>query len=335
MEAVAARQIVYVGGMEYRRLGKSGLKVSELSLGSWVTFGGQVGDDTTKQCMHAGFDAGINFFDSAEAYAHGKAEVAMGKVIKDARWRRESLVLSTKIFWGGEGPNDKGLSHKHVIEGVHNALRRLQVDYVDLCFCHRPDPETPIEETVRAMDLLVRQGKVFYWGTSEWSAKEIETAFTVARENHLTPPVMEQPQYNLLVRERFEKEYAPIFQKYQYGTTIWSPLASGVLSGKYKGGKVPEGSRLALEGYAWLKELVAAPEKLSKVDALEPIAQELGCSMAQVALAWCLKKPNVSTVILGVSKVEQLHENLKALEVAKKLTEAQMKVLDGIHPPKP
>ncbi len=305
--------------MHYRRLGKTGLKVSELSLGSWVTYGGQVGDDAAKACMVAAYERGVNFFDGAEAYAKGEAERSMGRVLKQVGWRREGLVLSTKIFWGGDGPNDTGLSHKHIIEGVNAALKRWQVDYLDLAFCHRPDPNTPIEETVRAWDILVKQGKVFYWGTSEWSAADIVTAIKLAREHGLTPPVMEQPQYSLLARERFEKEYAELFRDYGYGSTIWSPLASGVLSGKYDAG-VPEGSRLTQPGYGWIQEKVATPENLAKVRALEPIAKALGVTRAQLAIAWCLKNPNVSTVITGATKPEQVHENMKALDVAEQLT---------------
>jgi len=304
--------------MKYRRMGKTGLKLSELSLGSWVTYGGQVGDGPTRECMWAAREAGVNFFDGAEAYAHGQAELSMGRVLKDAKWPRESLVLSTKIFWGGSGPNDQGLSHKHVLEGVHAALRRWQVDYLDLVFCHRPDPDTPIEETVRAMDVLVRQGKIFYWGTSEWSADEVLKAMSVAREHGLTPPSMEQPQYNLLTRDRFEKEYAPLWAK-GYGSTIWSPLASGLLSGKYNAG-VPDGSRLAMKEYAWLKERLVNEEMLAKVRALVPIANELGASVAQLALAWCLKNPQVSSVITGATRKEQVLENLKSADVAERIT---------------
>lgn len=304
--------------MRYRRMGKTGLKVSELSLGSWVTFGGQVGAQATKECMHAAFDAGVNFFDGAEAYAHGEAEKVMGEVIGVAGWRREGLVLSSKIFWGGDGPNDKGLSHKHLVEGVHKALRRWKTDYLDLCFCHRPDPETPIEETVRTFDLLIRQGKIFYWGTSEWPAKDVLEAIRIAKENHLTPPSMEQPQYNMLSRTRFEVEYVPLWAV-GYGATIWSPLASGVLTGKYQSG-TPKDSRLGMKDYGWLKETVLNPENLKKVDAIAPLAKELGCSLAQLALAWCLKNPNVSSVITGASHASQVTENMKALDVADKLT---------------
>ena len=304
--------------MNYRRLGKAGIKLSELSLGAWVTYGGQVGEDVALACMTAAVEAGVNFFDNAEGYAGGEAETVMGNVIKKAGWRREDLVISTKIFWGGDGPNDLGLSHKHVIEGVNNALRRLQMDYIDLVFCHRPDPNTPIEETVRAMDIVIKQGKAFYWGTSEWSAAEIMRADGIARQYGLTPPTMEQPQYNMFSRDRFEKEYAPLYRDLGYGTTIWSPLASGILTGKYNDG-VPEGSRMALEGYEWLRN-VLTQERIEKVRKLQPIADELDCSMAQLALAWCLANPNVSTVITGASRPEQVAENMKALDVSSKLT---------------
>lgn len=318
--------------MEYRRLGKAGIKLSELSLGAWITYGGQVGEEIAEQCMRAAYEYGVNFFDNAEAYAGGKAEVVMGNVLKRTGWAREDYVVSTKIFWGGKGPNDRGLSHKHIIEGVNKALKRLQLDYVDLVFCHRPDPNTPIEETVRAMDQVVRSGKAFYWGTSEWSAADIMRADGIARANHLTPPTMEQPEYNMLHRERFEKEYAPLYRDLGYGTTIWSPLASGVLTGKYNNG-LPEGSRLAQ--VEWLRENSLTEERLQTVRALAPVAADLGCSLAQLALAWCLKNPNVSTVITGASRVEQVHENMKALEVAPKLTEEVMERIESILQNKP
>lgn len=314
--------------MNYRKMGKHGLKLSELSLGSWVTFGGQVGEAVARDCMKVAYDAGVNFFDGAEVYSGGAAEKVMGKVLKREKWRREGLVLSTKIFWGGKGPNDVGLSHKHIIEGVHAALRRWQQDYLDLAFCHRPDPDTPIEETVRAFDILVKQGKIFYWGTSEWSAEDVLKAHDVAVKHGLTPPAMEQPQYNLLTRDRFEKEYAPLYEKLGYGTTIWSPLASGILTGKYAGGKMPKGSRLSIDQNAWLKDLVATPERIEAASRLEPLAKELGCTMAQLALAWCLKKPHVSTVILGASKPQQVKENLKALDVAAKLDDAWLQRIE-------
>lgn len=315
--------------MNYRRLGKAGLQVSELSLGAWVTYGGQVGQEVAEQCMAEAWEHGVNFFDNAEGYAEGNAEIVMGNAFKKLGWKREDFVVSTKIFWGGQGPNQTGLSHKHVIEGVNNALRRLQVEYVDLCFCHRPDPETPIEETVRAMDILVKQGKIFYWGTSEWSAAEIAYAYAVAKENHLTPPSMEQPQYNMLVRDRFEKEYAALYRDLGYGTTIWSPLASGILTGKYNDG-IPEDSRANLKGYEWLRDALITPERIEKVRQLKPIADELGCTQAQMALAWCLKNPNVSTVITGASRPGQVRENMKALDVVPLLTDEVMERIEAV-----
>jgi voltage-dependent potassium channel beta subunit len=314
--------------MNYRRLGRAGIKVSELSLGAWVTYGGQVGEEVARDCMVAAYESGVNFFDNAEGYASGNAEIVMGNVIKQLGWRREDLVISTKIFWGGSGPNDTGLSHKHIIEGANNALRRLQMDYVDLIFCHRPDPNTPIEETVRAMDILIKQGKAFYWGTSEWSAAEIMRADAVARQYGLTPPTMEQPQYNMFHRERFEREYAPLYKELGYGTTIWSPLASGLLTGKYNDG-IPADSRASLEGYEWLQRGIT-PERIEKVRALKPIADELGASMAQFALAWCLANPNVSTVITGASRPQQVTENMKALEIAPKLTGDVLERIDEV-----
>lgn len=315
--------------MNYRRMGKSGLQLSELSLGAWVTYGGQVGEEIAESCMAAAYEHGVNFFDNAEAYADGNAEIVMGNAIKRLGWRREDIVVSTKIFWGGKGPNQTGLSHKHIIEGANNALRRLQMDYVDLCFCHRPDPETPIEETVRAMDILVKQGKIYYWGTSEWSAADIMRADAIARQYNLTPPSMEQPQYNMFHRDRFEKEYAPLYKELGYGTTTWSPLASGLLTGKYNDG-IPEGSRASLQGYEWLRDAVIRPERIDKVRLLKPIADELGCTMAQLGLAWCLANPNVSTVITGASRPEQVHENMKALDVAAQLTDDVLDRIDEI-----
>jgi len=313
--------------MEYRRLGRSGLKVSALSLGSWVTFGNQIANDVAFECMSAAMEHGVNFFDNAEGYAGGQSEVVMGNAIKKAGWRREDLVVSTKIFWGGKGPNDTGLSHKHVIEGVNNALKRFQMDYVDLVFCHRPDPNTPIEETVRAMDIIIKQGKAFYWGTSEWSADEIRAAYGIAREYGLTPPLMEQPQYNLLHRERVEKEYALLYRDIGLGTTIFSPLASGLLTGKYQQG-IPDESRAAVKGYEWLKDSVTNSERLAKVASLQVVANQLGISLAQMSLAWCLTNPNVSTVITGASRAEQVHENMKALDVVKLLIP---EVMDAIE----
>jgi voltage-dependent potassium channel beta subunit len=324
--------------MEYRHLGASGLQVSALSFGAWVTFGNQMGDELALECMTAAYDAGVNFFDNAEVYASGEAETIMGRVLKKAGWKRSELVISTKIFWGGEGPNERGLSRKHIVEGVDAALARLQLDYVDLVFCHRPDPRTPLEETVRAMNHVIDRGKAFYWGTSEWSAAEILQAHGIARREHLIPPLMEQPQYNMFHRDRVEREYAPLYREIGLGTTIWSPLASGMLTGKYSGGEAPEGSRAALENYAWLAErLVGNESKINamKVKGLEPIAEELGATMAQLALAWCLKNPDVSTVITGASRAEQVRENMKALEVVPKLTDDVTERIEEVLQNKP
>ena len=310
--------------MQYNKLGKAGIRLSELSFGSWITFGKQLGLDEVKKLMHTAFDYGVNFFDTAEGYAHGEAESLFGAAIKE--FRREDLVLSTKIFWGGTGPNDTGLSYKHLLEGTKNSLRRLQTDYVDLLFCHRPDPNTPIEETVRAMDYLVRQGYVFYWGTSEWAADEIEAAYQVAAELNCIPPSMEQPRYNLFNRDHLETDYLRLFENYGLGTTIWSPLASGILSGKYNQG-IPNDSRLAKE--TWLMpdnfmQLIDQTKKLSVV------AKELECTLSQLAIAWCLKNKNVSSVITGATKLEQLLENLGAVDVKNKLTPEVMNQVDHI-----
>jgi len=321
--------------MKYRFLGKSGLQVSALSFGAWVTFNEQLDEGLAHECMSAALDAGVNFFDNAEVYAGGQAEILMGKAIQKAGWKRSDLVVSTKIFWGGSGPNDRGLSYKHIIEGTNAALERLQMDYVDLVFCHRPDPDTPMEETVRAMNQIISDGKAFYWGTSEWSAEQIRDAYGVARRERLITPTMEQPEYNMFHRERVEKEYAPLYQDIGLGTTIWSPLASGLLTGKYNDG-IPDDSRLALKSYKWLKEQIQSKGwdvRIEKARKLAPIAEELGCTMAQLALAWCLKNPNVSTVITGASKPEQVVENMEALTVEKGLTAEVMenieKVLDN------
>ena len=317
--------------MEYRRLGKAGVQVSALSLGSWVTFGQQISDDVAADLMQTAYDRGVNFFDNAEAYAAGRSEMVMGNILRKMGWSHESFLVSSKVFWGGSLPNQEGLSRKHVLEACHNALRRLQVDYLDLYFCHRPDPKTPIEETVRAMSDLIHQGKVLYWGTSEWSAQEITQAHAVARECHLVPPTMEQPMYHLFGRQRVEKEFARLYAEYGLGTTTWSPLASGLLTGKYKSGP-QEGTRATLKDYDWLKEQIAREmkEKGDKVLKLEKIAKELGLSLAVFSIAWCLKNPNVSTVILGASKVGQLTENLQAVEAQAKLTPEVMKRVDEI-----
>jgi voltage-dependent potassium channel beta subunit len=318
--------------MEFRSLGRSGLKISALSFGAWVTFSDQVGEDTASACMKAAYDAGVNFFDNAEAYARGQAEIMMGAIIKRLGWRRSDLVISTKIFWGGPGVNDRGLSRKHIIEGTDAALSRLRMDYVDLIYCHRPDIETPVGETVWAMNDLIRQGKAFYWGTSEWSAREITEAASFAGQEHLIPPTMEQPQYNMFTRERVEKEYAPLYREIGLGTTIWSPLAGGLLTGKYEAG-IPPGTRVSLPGYEWLRERYTGSEaeiRIGKVRRLRAVADELGLSPAQLALAWCLKNPNVSSVITGASRPEQVVENMKAGEAVARLTPEVMDKIEII-----
>jgi voltage-dependent potassium channel beta subunit len=312
--------------MLYRRLGRTGLQLSALSFGAWVTFGRQVGRSQARELLALAYDQGVNFFDNAETYNAGEAERLMGDVLADLRFARDSYCVSSKVFFGAvqnPRPTQRGLSRKHVVEACHQALERLRVDYLDLYFCHRPDPETPIEETVAAMDMLVRQGKVLYWGTSEWPAEAIHEAHRIARENRLVAPAMEQPQYNLLHRERVEVEYAPLYEAYGMGTTIWSPLASGLLTGKYNAG-VPADSRLAQPGYEWLREGVLGhgDERLGKVRALQPIAADLGTSLAQLAIAWCLLNPHVSTVMLGASRREQLEQNLGALAVLPRLDAA-------------
>ena len=324
--------------MEYRFLGRSGLKVSALSFGSWVTFGEQVDTDLAYNQMKAAYDAGVNFFDNAEGYELGKSETIMGKVIKKAEWKRSDLILSTKIFWGGEGPNNTGLSFKHIKEGTEASLKRMQTDYVDLLYCHRPDLHTPIEETVWAMNQMINEGKALYWGTSEWSAEQIRKAYDFARQEHLRPPLMEQPQYNMFHRERVEKEYSSLYEDIGLGTTIWSPLASGLLTGKYNDG-IPEGSRLDLEKYKWLKEQLLDSEegraKLEKVKKLAPIAKDLGISMPQLALAWCLKNENVSTVITGASKVEQVEHNMETMDIIGKVDDEIMAKIEEILDNKP
>jgi voltage-dependent potassium channel beta subunit len=302
--------------MEYRRLGKSGLLLSELSLGSWVTFGHQVGENIAEDCMKLAYDNGVNFFDNAEAYASGKSEEVMGKVLKKMGWDRTSYVVSTKVFWGGKLPNQIGLSKKHIIEACNNSLKRMQQEYVDLFFCHRPDKNTPIEETVRAMQTLLDQGKILYWGTSEWSAQEIMEAYSVARQYGLTPPTMEQPQYNMFNRYRVEVEYSKLYSEIGLGTTIWSPLASGILSNRHFNG-IAKDSRFELPNMEWLKERILSDEgqaNLLKARMLNDFALELGISLPQLAVAWCLKNKNVSTVMLGASKLEQLKETIKSNE---------------------
>lgn len=307
--------------MEYRRLGGSGLKLSALSFGSWVTFGTSIGRSEARKLCALAYDAGINFFDNAETYAQGESERIMGDVLSDLRLPRDSFCVSSKVFFGSTAepkPTQCGLSRKHIVDACHQALERLHVDYLDLYFCHRPDPEVPMQEIVTTMDMLIRQGKVLYWGTSEWSAAEITQAVKIARAMQLFLPTMEQPQYNLLHRDRVEKEYALLYADIELGTTIWSPLASGLLTGKYNQG-IPADSRLASEGYQWLQRLVLnnGDQRIAGVKKLQAIANELGVTSAQLALAWCLKNPQVSSVILGASKTEQLQENLGALEVVK------------------
>ena len=306
--------------MNYRRLGASGLKVSELSFGSWVTYGNQLGDDLARECMAAAYDAGVNFFDNAEVYAKGQSETIMGAVLRKMAWRRSSYIVSTKFFWGLDGgPNEKNtLNRKYLMQAIDGSLKRLALDYVDLVFCHRADPETPIEETVHAMHDIVAAGKALYWGTSEWTAAEIMAAWQIADRHHLHKPVMEQPQYNLLHRDRVEKEYARLYADIGLGTTIWSPLASGLLTGKYNDG-IPPGTRGTLKGYEWLAERLSDPGKLAVVRRLTPIAADLGCTLAQMSLAWCLKNAHVSTVITGASRPTQVIENMKALDVVGKL----------------
>ena len=323
--------------MKYRYLGNSGLKVSELSFGSWVTFGSQLDVDMAVSLMKIAYEAGVNFFDNAEVYSSGKAEEIMGKAIKKAGWKQKDLVLSTKIFWGGEGPNERGLSRKHIIEGMDGSLKRMGLEYIDLVFAHRPDIHTPIEETVRAFDHLINQGKAFYWGTSEWSAQQIMEAYGVARREHLIPPLMEQPQYNMFHRERVEVEYQRLYTEIGLGTTIWSPLASGLLTGKYNDG-IPEDSRATLEGYEWLRKRFTdkeAQEEIQKVIKLSKVAKELSCTTAQLALAWCLLNPHVSTVITGASKSSQVEENMKALEIVDQLTADVVETIEGILDNKP
>jgi len=315
--------------MEYRHLGKAGIRVSELSFGSWVTFHTQADVKAAMDMMFAAYDEGVNFFDNAEVYAGGKSEEVMGAALKRLKWRRGSYLVTTKFFWGlHDGINERNtLNRKRLIEGINGSLERLQLEYVDVIYCHRPDKTTPIEETVWAMHNIIERGKAFYWGTSEWAADEIVAAIHIAERHHLHKPVAEQPEYNLFERKRFEKEYARLFRDYGYGATTWSPLASGMLTGKYLKG-IPKDSRAALKGYDWLHDSVTDKERLAKVRALQPIAKELGCTLSQLSIAWVLKNPNVSTVITGASRVEQLHENLKAIDIALKLTPEILQRID-------
>jgi voltage-dependent potassium channel beta subunit len=320
--------------MEYRRLGASGLQLSALSLGAWVTFGNAVGRGAAREMIAAAWDHGVNFFDNAEGYANGEAERVMGDAIADLRLPRDGWCVSSKVFFGAVDdprPTQRGLSRKHVHDACHAALRRLRVDYLDLYFCHRPDPDVPIAETVAAMDVLVRQGKVLYWGTSEWSAAQIREAHRIAKANGFAAPSMEQPQYNLLHRERVELEYAPLYAEHGMGTTTWSPLASGLLTGKYNDG-VPEDARLGQEGHGWLRRWVLGDESTDRVDRARrftALAAELGVAPAPLAIAWCLRNPHVSTVLLGASRVGQLLQNLEALEVAGRLDEGAWRRLEA------
>jgi len=324
--------------MEYRRMGKTGLQLSVLSFGSWVTFHKQIADSNADELMGLAYDNGINFFDNAEVYALGESEKMMGRVLKNKGWDRTSYVVSSKAFFGWRGkankPNQTGLSRKHLVEACNEALQRLQTDYLDLYFCHRPDKNVPIEEVVWTMNTLIQQGKILYWGTSEWSGVEIMEAHRVAQQYRLIGPAGEQPQYNLFEREKLENDYLQVFKNVGLGTTIWSPLASGLLTGKYNAG-IPADSRLGLEGFDWLKDRWMAEEKINKVKKLTSLAAELGTTTAALSIAWCIKNPNVTTAILGATRKEQLLDNLKALEVVEKLSPAVMEQIETIMETKP
>lgn len=324
--------------MEYRRMGRTGLQLSVLSYGSWVTFHKQIDDSIADELMGVAYDSGINFFDNAEVYALGESEKMMGRVLKKKGWDRTSYTVSSKAFFGWRGknnkPNQTGLSRKHLTEACHEALQRLQTDYLDLYFCHRPDKNTPIEEVVLTMNTLIQQGKILYWGTSEWSGVEIMEAHRVAADYRLIGPSVEQPEYNLFNRHKLENDYLQVFKNVGLGTTIWSPLASGLLTGKYNNG-IPEDARLSIPGFEWLKDRTFVEEKLNKVRAYQQLADELGCSMAALSIAWCVKNPNVTTAILGATKRHQLEENLKALNVLPLLTEEVMTKIDSIFGTKP
>lgn len=317
--------------MKYRHLGKAGIQVGEFSLGSWVTFHTQSGVDSAVTMMAAAYDAGVNFFDNAEGYAEGKSEEIMGAAFKKLGWRRGSFLVSTKLFWGlHAGPNQQNtLNRKYLMEAIDGSLKRLGLDYVDLLFCHRADPTTPIEETVWAMHNIIERGKALYWGTSEWEAVDILSAIDIAEQHHLHKPVVEQPIYNLFQRHRFGPEYERLYKDYGYGSTTWSPLASGLLTGKYNNG-VPSDSRGAVEGLGWLRKELTNAERLAKVSALEPVAKAMGASLAQFSLAWCLQNPCVSTVITGASRVEQVHENMKALQFVDSFTPDVMMEIDRV-----
>lgn len=324
--------------MEYRRMGRTGLQLSILSFGSWVSFHKQINDNSADELMGIAYDHGVNFFDNAEVYALGESEKMMGRVLKTKNWDRTSYTLSSKAFFGWRGkdnkPNQTGLSRKHLTEACNEALQRLQTDYLDLYFCHRPDKNTPIEEVVLTMNTLIQQGKILYWGTSEWSGVELMEANRVARDYRLIGPAMEQPQYNLFERDKLEKDYLEVFKNVGLGTTIWSPLASGLLTGKYNYG-IPEGSRLAIEGFDWLKERLIMEEKIEKVKQLQQLANELGCSLPALSIAWCIKNPNVTTAILGATRKEQLLDNLTALQAVELISSAVLQKIESIMQNKP
>jgi len=324
--------------MDYRRMGKTGLQLSVLSFGSWVTFHKQIDDALADQLMGIAYDNGVNFFDNAEVYARGESEKMMGRVLKAKKWDRTSFTISSKAFFGWRGPDNKpnqtGLSRKHLTEACHEALQRLQTDYLDIFFCHRPDKNTPIEEVVWTMNMLIQQGKILYWGTSEWSAQEITEALLFAEKNHLIAPAVEQPEYNLFNRKKMENDFLPLFKNFGLGTTIWSPLASGLLTGKYNDG-IPEGSRIAIPGFDWLKDKVMVEDKLGKVKELKKVADELNTSLAVLAIAWCIRNPHVTTAILGATRPAQLEENLKALELYPRLTAEIMENIETVMGTKP
>ncbi|MBK9993678.1 MAG: aldo/keto reductase [Saprospiraceae bacterium] len=322
--------------MQYRRLGKSGVQVSVLSFGSWITFGNQIEDNVSRDLMHYAYDKGVNFFDNAEVYGNGQSEIVMGKILKDANWDRSTYLVSSKAYFGRGGnlPNQRGLSRKHLVEACNEALQRLQVEYIDLFYAHRPDKNTPIEETVWAMNHLLQQGKILYWGTSEWSAQEIMEAHMFAKDYNLIGPTMEQPQYNMFVRNKVEVEFSQIYKTVGLGTTIWSPLASGLLTEKYFD-SIPSDSRMNREELGWLKEKTLVPTQIEKAKKINEIAQRLGVSLAQLGIAWCAQNPNVSTVILGASRLSQLKENLEAIHCIELMTEEVNKQIEIILDNKP
>jgi voltage-dependent potassium channel beta subunit len=324
--------------MEYRKMGRTGLQLSILSYGSWVTFAKQIDDSISDRLMSIAYENGVNFFDNAEVYSSGQSELMMGRVLKSKNWERSSYTVSSKVFFGWRGkankPNQHGLSRKHIMEACDEALQRLQLEYLDLFFCHRPDKNVPMEEVVRSMNTLIQQGKIFYWGTSEWSAAEIMEAHAVAQRLGLEGPAMEQPQYNLLERQKMEVDYYTIFKNIGMGTTIWSPLASGLLSGKYNNG-IPEDSRLALEGFEWLKDRTFTEDRIERIKALQQVAGELDTTLATLSIAWCISNPNVTTAILGATKEAQLLENLKALDVYPKITNELKEQIDEIMNTRP